>query len=78
MGRWLCVKLEGIPGARPSQELLAPIFKRLAGLYARSMKSTTIKATVSRPSVLETRDRLVCERGRVGQWAGRSTNRWER
>lgn len=39
------------------------------------VKSTTIKATVSWPSVLETRDRLVCERGRVGQWAGRSTNR---
>lgn len=60
------------PDARPSQESPAPIFKRLAGRRACSMKSTTIKATLSWPSLPETRDRSACEGGRVGPW-GRST-----
>lgn len=38
--------LEGTLGAVSSQELLAPVFKRLAGCYALSMRSTTSKATV--------------------------------
>lgn len=48
VGKWLCLELEGTLDAVSSQELLAPIFKRLAGCYARSMKSTS-KATVSWP-----------------------------
>lgn len=60
------------PDARPSQESPAPIFKRLAGRHAHSVKSTTIKATLSWPSLPETRDRLACEGGRVRPW-GRST-----
>lgn len=70
MGKWLCAELPGILDARPSQELLAPVFKRLPGRYARSMKSTAIKATVSRPSFLETRDRLVCEEAGWGSGRG--------